>query len=227
MNIADSIAIVAKTFGALPTRDTQPKPYTAARKVSFPAPGLETLYHNGSAEQAALQIYWPTVDYTNITTSARLDLLSALLTGRIRDAVREDLGASYSPGVINIEHPAFPDYGYLGVVLDVKTDDVNELSTVIRNEVFRAITDGFTSDELERARQPLIARSVNVEKTNPYWLNRIAQTQTQPDLLTYQPVILDTYKNTTVDELQALAAEFLLEETAFEIRVLPSSVKVD
>ncbi|PCI64641.1 MAG: hypothetical protein COB37_00820 [Kordiimonadales bacterium] len=221
IDVEATIAAVAQTFGALPTRQTAPLPYEEGRIVSFPSAGVTTLHHKGSVDQAILQMYWPTVDYSDVERSARLDVLTALFTDRLREAIREKLGASYSPAVFNTEDSTFPLFGFIGVTLDAKPSDLDTLSTAIQIEIDKIVADGFTEDELERGRRPMIEGMENAKKTNGHWLGRINRTQTKPASLTEYFEIYDTYTTVTTAELQALAKLYLKPETAFKVQIVP------
>ena len=224
IDVEATIAAVAQTFGALPTRQSAPLPYTAGRIVSFPAAGVTTLHHKGSADQAILQMYWPTVDYSDVERSARLDVLTALFTDRLREAIREKLGASYSPAVFNTEDSTFPMFGFIGVTMDAKPSDLDKLSAAIQTEIEKIIADGFTEDELERSTRPMIEGMENAKKTNGHWLSRISRTQTEPASLTEYLTTYDTYSSVTTAELQALARLYLKTDTAFKVQIIPRAI---
>ena len=84
IDIEETIEAFANTLGALPLREALPRPYEKGRIVHFPAAGTEVLTHQGGREQAILQMYWPTVDYSDITRSAKLDILSSALNQKVR-----------------------------------------------------------------------------------------------------------------------------------------------
>jgi len=222
IDIEASIKAVAQTFGALPQRETLPRRYDEARKVAFPAPGRETLYHKGGEDQAILRIYWPTVDFSNVARSARLDLLSAVLNDRIREAVREGLGTSYAPGINNLEHDIFPGYGYISLSVDAKPSDIKRITSLVTKEVGRLIKEGITEDELERARRPMLESIENAAQNNLHWIDRISTAQSNPDSLTYLAVAVNVWKNAVPDELRKLAEHYLLAENALEIHILPT-----
>lgn len=221
IDIDATIEAVAATFGALPPRDATPRPYTEERKVNFPGPGTEILRHKGSIDQAILQVYWPTVDYSDVARSARLDLLSTVLSNRIRDAVREKMGASYAPSVSNLEHDIFPDYGYFAMTVDTKPDDIATIRTIMDDEISTLVSSGISEDEIERAKTPLLEGIDNAKKSNGHWIGRLSRSQSDPATLTYLPIVQDTWQTVTAAELIELAQTYLSPERALEIHIVP------
>jgi len=224
IDIEETIKAVAATFGALPMREANPRPYKSGRIVTFPAAGRAQLYHKGSDDQAIYRVYWPTADFTNIVQSAHLDILGAVFNNRLRETVREKLGASYGPNVSNVESDVFPGFGYMVAAIDIKPDDIAKIRTVITTEIASMIADGFTDDEIERARQPLLESIQNAEKSNGHWLGRISTSVSDPASVKTLAISIEAWSNATSPQLQALVSEFLKPETAFEVSILPASM---
>ena len=220
-----AIEATAATFGALPKREPVPKKFTASRQVAFPKAGLQTLYHKGGKDQAILQIYWPTADYSDLQRSAQLDLLRAALSDRIREAVREGLGTSYAPSVGNMESDVFPDFGYFSMAVDAKPSDISRITALVKNEITELIENGLSADDIERARKPLLEGVENAKKNNGHWLGRISRAQSIPKSLAYLPTILEAWQHTDSAALQQLADQYLRPDRALEIHILPRSIK--
>ncbi len=222
LNVEETIQAVAETLGALPLREAMPRPYTEGRKVSFPKAGTEVLEHKGSKEQSILQVYWPTADYSNQKRSAQLDILSAALNQKIRDAVRERVGAAYAPSVSNVESNTFPDFGYVAVAADLDPKDIDKIIELVNAEIAVVQKEGFTEDEIERARKPLIEGVQASLKSNNHWINRISRAQTSPESVQRIKLIEKEWLATTSEDMRKLAETYLKPENAFIIKVVPS-----
>jgi len=221
IDIDAAIEATAATFGALPEREPAPKQFAESRQVTFPKAGLQTLYHKGGKDQAILQIYWPTADYSDLPRSAQLDLLRAALSDRIREAVREGLGTSYAPRVSNVESDVFPNFGYFSMTVDAKPSDISRIAALVKSEITELIEDGLSTDDIERARKPLLEGVENAKKNNGHWLGRISRAQSDPKSLTYLPTTLEAWQQTDSAALQQLAAQYLRPDRAMEIHILP------
>ncbi len=218
-----AVAIVARTLGALPEREAAPERFEEARTVAFPspAPDLVTLRHDGAPDQAAALVYWPAPDGEDAELARKLSLLSQVLQIRVIDEIREDLGAAYSPSVGSAFSREFPDFGYIGMRIEVNVDDVDDVFEVI-DEIAADFTAGnISEDQLNRARQPILASIDENQEQNRYWMSVVAQAQTRPDNLERHRTQRADYEAATLDDIKALAAQYLTRESALRIQVLP------
>ncbi|UTW58273.1 insulinase family protein [Kordiimonas sp. SCSIO 12603] len=222
IDVEETIDAFAQTLGALPLREAMPRPYDMGREVHFPSAGTEVLTHQGGKEQAILQMYWPTVDYSDITRSAKLDILTSALNQKVRDAVRERVGAAYAPSVSNLESNVFPDFGYIAVGADLDPKDISQIIDVVNAEISEAVTKGFTDDEIERARKPLLEGVQASMKSNNHWLSRISRAQSEPESVQRIKIVEAGWKETTSEDMQELAAKYLQPEKAFIIKIVPT-----
>ena len=87
------------TFGALPARADKPAISPRARKVVFPESAGRHHLHLRIEDPTGLAIVvWQTDGIRgNTKTFRRLNILAEILSDRLREEIREKLGASYSP----------------------------------------------------------------------------------------------------------------------------------
>ena len=83
-----------------------------------------------------------------------------------------------------------------------------------------------TEDELERAKKPQITQIEEMRRTNRYWLGSVLEaSQEYPERLEWSRSFVDDYKNITVDEVNALAKEFLTEDTRVIVVITPKKAE--
>jgi zinc protease len=215
------INAVAQTFGALPTRDNEFADYDRTNVV-FPASGSDvTITHKGDADQAIVQIYWPTDDATNFDDVVRLNLVSRIIQNRLRDKIREELGASYAPGAGNSSSSTYDGYGYFVLGSDVKTSDVESVATIFHDTVQNLKNALVSEDELLRARKPLIEQIESAKQNNGYWLGLLQSLQSEPDSIRWhydqQPALMAI----SPADLKAVMNRYFDETRAITIKVLP------
>jgi zinc protease len=194
--------------------------------VAFPspAPDLVTLRHSGQADQAAALVYWPTPDGTDKVLARKLSLLAEVLQIRVIEEVREELGATYSPSIGGNFSRDFPGYGYISIRMEVKTEDVNDLFEVADEIAADFAAGNITQDQFDRALRPLLAGIDENQEQNGYWMSVAAQAQTVPENLDRHRTQRADYEAITLDDIKALAAEYLTPENALRIQVLPQDV---
>jgi len=206
-------------FGGLPPRQGKG---AAAEPVHFPAGKTLTAKVDSSIAKSILVIAWPTDDFWDIHRNRRLHMLAAVLDDRLRKAIRERLGATYSPEVFSSASRVYPHYGMLMVQMVVEPGQEKKVG----DEVLRIADDlrrgGVTGEELERAKAPMLTALKDAVRTNGYWLTSVlTQSTAHPQQLTWPLSILSDFKAVTAADLGALAAKYLVNDKAAKAWVVP------
>lgn len=223
VTLEDAIAATASTFGALPQRAEEWPDYDDARQLSFPDPRQDPaiVEFNGQPDSGMANIYWPVGDAFDPRRARALDLMAEVYNLKATDRFREREGATYSPIVSSQTSIIFPDYGFLWVGLDVDRSEVERMYTIADELAADMAGGNITEDELQRARQPVLERLSQSMESNQMWLGQISRTQTRPERLDRLRTAMDDYNAVTVDEITALAAEYLQPERAYRVSILP------
>lgn len=222
-----AIELVSETLGALPER----KPHNAPddervsdmRNVAFPLGGdrVKRFYHRGDDNQSQLRIYWPADDAMNPAYARQLSVLRSVLRSRLVTEIREGEATTYSPGAGSHASQVFDDFGYVVALLTLKPQDVDSMSKKVRKIAADLAASNITDDEFNRARMPMLEKLYSTEKTNPYWLNILAQAHGEDDGVSRHNTRRSDYENMSVEDVKAIAKDVLINEVALEIRILP------
>lgn len=220
-DVEEAISLGALWLGALSPRSPRPD---GAHKLAFPSGKRLDLSVESAIDKAVVTVAWPTTGMTDIQTVRRLGVLGALFSDRLRETVREKLGAAYSPSAWNSSSRAYPDYGVLRAVISV---DPSQVATVVK--AVGEIADGLraappSEDEVRRVVDPLVNRIADYRRTNGYWLNSVMQDSTRyPEKLVWPLGILDDYRAVSAGEVHRLARTYLTAPRAATITVGPRS----
>ena len=213
------------TFGSLAKREAAPPVKTAlSRKVDFPEPPSEkTFSYESKIPQAAATAVWKTEGMRgNIPEARRLNVLSEIYGDRLREEIREKLGASYSPNAGAAGSDALEDFGYLIGQSIGKPDDIPLLLATMEKIATEFSKKGATQDELDRALAPTLS---NLEKTlrdNSYWLSTVlSQSQAEPKRLELARSRDKDYRSITLKEINALAKKYYAPSNLHKISILP------
>jgi len=221
-----AITAVAKTFGALPERRATRMAFDEARGVTFPdsrAPIV--LQHAGEANKALALTYWKGPDGTDQKVDAELDVLRAVMRLKLTEKLREELGATYSPGAGYTASEIYPDYGYFFTQSEVEPGDVGLVHDAVA-EIAEGIRGGsITADELQRARQPILENIEEADEDNGAWIGLIDEAQSLPGDLDRWRKTEAIYNAITLEDLTALATSVLAP--ANELRVSIVSEKAE
>ena len=219
---AQAIALVGRTFGALPVREPAFGAYPEARQRSFTASRGETIIrHTGDPSQAIIRLVWPTRDDTDPVESMQLEALERVVRLELTDGIREKLGKSYSPSASSGLSRTYPGYGEFTVTASVNVADLAATREAIAQIVKDLRDKPVSADELARALAPLAEENANLLKTNGGWMNLVDRAQSQADLIARYAQFQARLKAVTVKDVQMLARRYLVPGRAVELIVLP------
>lgn len=213
------------TFGSLAIRDAAPPVKTAlSRKVDFPEPPSEkTFSYESKIPQAAATAVWKTDGMRgNIPEVRRLNVLSEIYGDRLREEIREKLGASYSPNAGMGGSDALEGMGYLIGQSIGKPDDIPLLLTTMETIAKELSRKGATQDELNRALAPTLSNLGKTLRDNSYWLSTVlSQSQADPEKLELARSRDKDYRSITLKEINALAKKYYTPGNLHKISILP------
>lgn len=214
------------TFGAIPARAAAAPVLADARKVKFPnAPASMTFTYTSKIEQGVAFAFWKTAGIRSHQKEfRRLNLLADIFGDRLREEIREKLGASYSPNAAASGSGALDDRGYLLSESIGKPADLDLLLNTMRDLADRLATQGASADELDRALKPMLGQLEKSLRDNQYWLDVVmSQCQADPSRLELARTRDADYRSITLKEINALAKKYLQAENALLIAIKPAS----
>lgn len=222
---AVAVRLVGATFGALPPRPPRDARRPDAWFLRYPA-AIEPVLadHDGSPERGYVGLTWPL--YVGSPERRReqraLSLLRAVLSDKIRDEVRERLGASYAPSVsMTLLDDA--DQGALQVAVETRPDQIQAVRAAVMDVVSRVAAGGIDTVAIEAARRPALDAALTERETNTWWLQTLDGSNRNPQNLQDALDWTETYRSLTVDEVRAVAAQWL-SASPIVVEVRPRSV---
>jgi zinc protease len=223
VGVETTIQEVAKTLGALPARKPIPEP-KGIRDVKFPKPGTTTLPHKGRPDQGYALIGWPT--YQGAFKNIREERIGMVLGQMVRDNVtrlfRSEGGATYSPQE-TIDFSTFlPDYGFIGVALEVAPDIMDDVQSKIQGIATKLANEPVPESEIQRIVQPKLEQyRRNYTTSVGYWMELLANAHDDGAGLEYLRSEGADYSSITPADIQAAAKKWLKPETAWKLKVAP------
>jgi zinc protease len=175
-------------------------------------------------EKAMVVVAFPTSDLWDIGRTRRLNLLADIFSEKLRDVVREKLGAAYSPYAYNRPSRAYPGHGLLQALVTVAPDQ----AAMVRDRVL-AIADELAAGRIEadtliRAKEPSLTRIRDSLRQNTYWLQTVLTgCRDYPQQLDWARSILADYRSVTADQLAQLAAKYLDTVNSASLLILPKA----
>ena len=213
------------TFGALRPHAARYSAPVTARKLQYAnAPASKTFTYESKIPQGIAEAIWKTSGIRkNQKEFRRVNILASIYGDRLREEIREKLGASYSPSADASGSEAFDGDGYIVGVSECKPTDVEKLLTTMRDLGDKLANEGATADELDRALKPVLSSLDKSLRDNSYWLNTVmSQSQLDPNKLDLARTRDADYRAISLTEINTLAKKYLAAGNALLAGIKPA-----
>lgn len=222
---AQAIGFVARTFGALPPREAEFRPYTAQRTRGFTKSRRpRVIRHTGAPDQALLRLTWPTRDDSDPVESLKLELLERVMRIELTETLREKLGKAYSPSAASTLSRFWRGYGVFGIAASIDVHEVPATRAAIAETVAELRAAPVSDDTLQRARAPMTEAIDNGLKSNGGWMSLVDRAQTEPEEIDRYLKAHERLQAVTAADVQAMALRYLEPGHDLEVLVLPEGV---
>lgn len=222
-----AIALVGKTFGALPPRTDVPVD-PANLKTAFPAHVAKpvVLRHTGAKDQAAAVMAWPTSGgMADSRESRQLEILAQIFNDRLFEGLRSQDGAAYSPSVSNSWPFSFDNGGYIAVTSQLSPDRTGYFFALIRKVAADLAANPVSADELQRTVVPMRQLLQRASSGNAFWMSQMEGASFDNRRITIMREMPRDLLQVTPAEIQALAKKYLVPEKIWSAVVLPAGVE--
>ena len=224
LDVDQVVAVAARYFGAMAFDANSSGAQGRQGKPVFPAGESLTLQVPTAIEKARVQVAWPTDDCWNIYANRRLSVLADILTDRMRTAIREETGQSYSQYAYHEAYCAYPGYGALHAVVNVAPGEAETVVDQVRAIVADILENGVSEDEVARAVDPTLTHIREMVKQNRYWMGSVlVGSSKHPERLAWARTLTDDYASITPEEVTALARQYLADDRGASVVIIPES----
>lgn len=219
---AEAIAIVARTFGALPPRNAEAQIEPDARSARFTgAYGVHTLPHRGEANQMAWRRVWPTTDDSDQRLEQTMALLADIVQIRLLDELREKLGATYGAGASSDMSDIYAGRGTFSVGTNGDPKDIDAIEKAVDAVIAEIVAAPVDADLFERGRKPSLESYTDWRRQNSTWLQIVDQAQTEPTRIDRFRQAEDMFRAITAQDVWEAAKRFLADKPSYVFRAVP------
>ncbi|MFV9646639.1 MAG: insulinase family protein, partial [Desulfobacterales bacterium] len=215
------VDIASKYLGSLPKR----RDISKQKMLGSPQfPVAQTLEINVATKipKGLVVVAYPTEDLWNIHRTRLFSVLADIVSERLRERIREKLGAAYSFVAYNRPSRAYPGYGVFQAFVHVDPKESNMVVGEVKKVISDIVVSGVSSEELRRAIRPTLTGIKDMLQSNYYWLNTVLSgSKKHPQQLDWSRTIMDDYVSITKGELSVLAKQYLNNDKAAVIIVKP------
>ncbi|MBF0210343.1 MAG: insulinase family protein [Desulfamplus sp.] len=226
IDVEEVIASASKYFGSMALKRVATRAEQERRDhIVFPEGKKIELQVDSKIDKALVVMAFPTDDFWNIKQTRRLNLLSKILSERLRKTVREELGATYSPYAYNDSSQNYKGYGVMRAVINVSPDKVDDIIQQTESIADSMTIEPISDKELELVLVPILTYIKDVKRTNSYWLNSVMSgSLNHPEKIEWAANIDEDYRSVDLDEIWGLAKRFCDTSRAAFIVIQPSNV---
>lgn len=217
----DALALVAKTFGALPPREREKKrPFAEiARVPEGESASLEYLTKDEPRSVAAK--LWISGGRQDVRKMRAANMLSSVFDDILRKDVREAEGKVYSPFAYNNPSTWIKGYGLLVGATFVAPEYNAEILGLIE-KCAQKTAKSITADEFERAKIPLLKEVEANMRKNAYWLDAVLNLcQAKPVNLEMARTVKSGYAEVSLEDVREAARE-IFGRKPYGISIMPS-----
>ena len=217
------IELAGRYFGSLPRREDE---HTVAKRTGpeFPTGNHLDLKVESRIPKSMVVVAYPTEDFWDIARTRRLSIMGEVFSERLRERIREKMGAAYSPFAYNRPYRAYPGYGLFQVYLSLDPDKAQFMVSEVYQISNELIQNGISQDEFQRALDPTLTGIKDLRQTNNYWLNSVlAGASRHPQQLKWARTIESDYAAIRADEVEGLMRTYLDNRKAAVIIVTPEA----
>ena len=220
-DMESTIKLASKYFGSLSLKPiiNQPK---EKRLPVFPVGQSKAISASTKIQKGLIVVAYPTEDLWDISRTRRLSVLSAIISDRLREQIREKLGAAYTTFAFNRPSRVYPGYGVLQARAYVDPQEADGLIKNIKKISSDLVKDGLTRDELHRAIAPSLTSIKDMLRKNTYWLDTVLTgSEKYPQQIDWSRTINKDYASITQEEVSNLAEKYLDNHRTATIIVRP------
>ena len=217
------VQAAARYLGSLPHRRG-----TATGRTdlpSFPKSQSRELLVPTKISKSLVVLAYPTADIWDIQRTRRLSVLAGVFSERLREEIRERMGAAYSAYAYNTPSRVYDGYGVLKVVIPTDPGRVDEVIQEVKRIAASLATEGVTEDELRRVVDPMMAGIKDMRRDNRYWLDTVLTGSNRyPQQLDWSRSLLEDYASISKEDVFEMARTYLGNSTVATVIVRPDQV---
>jgi zinc protease len=217
------IELARRYLGSLPPRNALP----AMPRLALPHVPIGTVNRievDTQIPKAMVVAAWQTDDFWDISRTRRLSVLADVFSDRLRERIREKLGATYSPYAFNLASRAYPGYGVFQAYVNVAPKKTDAVLAQVKAIAADLAHHGITADELKRAIDPILTSIKEMRQTNGYWLNSVmTDAGRHPEQFEWARTFEKDYAAVTVEDIASLAATYLTPARAAVVIIEPKT----
>jgi zinc protease len=192
--------------------------------LHFPAMVLQETVRKGQEPRSLTAIMFFSDTGLDELDTHRLRAGASILQLRLRDVLREELGGTYSVGVVYSDTSPQPGYGTTTVQFGSAPENAERLTSVVMAEVEKLRRDGPTEREVQVVKETEKRELETSIRQNGYWLNSLQAMH----LLERDPkrilTRIERAESLTADNVHSVVRKYFPQDRYAVVTLMPETV---
>jgi len=216
-------SLAAIYLGSLPP--SPDKPHLEGRDLRFPSGVVEKTVYAGDEPKSSTAITWPALTGNDELEMYLLRIAGDVLEIRLRDKLREELGATYSVNVGGSYLLPYPGYATTSVSYGSSPENAARMKQVVFDEVARFKAEGPTPEEVDKVKELELRSLQKGLEQNGYWLGSFLTVESlgwDPSVILHRKERIDKI---TAESLKDVMSRYYPADNHTVVTLMPASGK--
>lgn len=223
ISLDDAKALVAKYVGSLPSRSKSAERLDALRELHpGPGPWEKRIDVDTMTPRAMVLAGFPVCDGDNVEHVRALSLATNILSSRLIERIREDLGLVYSIRASQQTSFGMKHASMLGSGAPCDPSKVEEVLSEVEKTFQEFAKNGPTAEELENAKKQILNNIDETEKEPSYWLSLLSHLNLHKRSLDEQKHKKEAYEAFTVEQVRDIYDQYCKPDRMMRVAAVPT-----
>ena len=143
--------------------------------IRYPKQMIEDTVKRGIADKGMVHISYPGKTEWTLETAELIGSLKEILSIRLRNVLREELGSTYGVSVNPYLSPRPVPSSLISFRFGCSPDKIKKLSGILRKELFSIVNNGASEENIKKAESIYKQQYEKQQEQNGFWLNHISR----------------------------------------------------
>lgn len=215
-DLAATLPIIERTFGAMPARNTEfTEPTAEQRTINIQPWGQRKFFpYPTQLDKTIVTHVRPAGNGMDRHRNRRLTVLCSIVRAKLFDGIRAEMGETYSPTVqleVNQEYANAATIVTASAGVKGNREKVSAAMDCILTDIGKG---NITQEDFDCAIRPLISSTEKSLRQNGFWSGSLAALQSDPEQADLIRDLLPDLRSITLEEIQELAREIFGKDNA-------------
>jgi len=219
-----ALELTLKYLGSLPNRPVRDPDLDALRKISHRSgPVTATVGVPTITPRAVVLEGWRGADWTDVKDRRILQILAQILSSRLREEIRENLGLTYTIYAFARPGRAYRGEGFFGISFTADPQKAAGAADLSLDVARKLADDGPTDEELHTVREQYRNSIETAQKEPAYWASVLGELDYRGTVLADVKEALRKYTTYSREEMMDVVRRYLIPGRRLQVIARPAA----